>query len=65
MSDRRRNRILTRGSWGEASRIADILRKETVGGALLLAGAVVALVWVNSPARDSYTALRDYTVGPS
>ena len=56
--------ILGRGSWGETARIAEVLRKETVGGALLLLGTVVALVWVNSPAGDSYTALRDYTIGP-
>ena len=63
MSDRR-PRILVRGSFNEATRIAQILRKETVGGALLLVGTVVALVWVNSPAGDGYTALRDYTIGP-
>jgi Na+:H+ antiporter, NhaA family len=59
-----RPRVLTRGSFAESTRIAEILRKETVGGALLLAGTVVALVWINSPAGDSYTALRDHTVGP-
>lgn len=42
-----------------------MLRKETVGGALLLAGTVIALIWINSPAAASYTALRDFTVGPS
>ena len=36
-------RLFGRGSWPEARRIADILRKETIGGVLLLAGAVVAL----------------------
>ena len=56
--------ILGRGSWGETTRIAEVLRKETVGGALLLLATVVALVWVNSPAGDSYTALRDYRLGP-
>ena len=64
MPDRSPNRILGPGSWSEAARIAEILRKETVGGALLLLGSAVALVWINSPAGDSYTALRDYTVGP-
>ena len=64
MSDRRPGRILARGSFSEATRIAEILRKETVGGALLLVGAVVALIWINSPARDAYTTLRDYTIGP-
>jgi NhaA family Na+:H+ antiporter len=60
----RRRHLLTRGSWGESSRVAEILRKETVGGALLLTGALVALVWANSPAGESYTALRELTVGP-
>src|ERR687890_1814456 len=58
-------RVLSRGSWAEARRIADILRKETIGGALLLAGALVALVWANSPWADRYEALRGYTVGPA
>jgi NhaA family Na+:H+ antiporter len=60
-----RTRLFSRGSWAEDSRIAHLLRQETVGGALLLAGTVVALVWVNSPWGASYEALRDLEVGPS
>src|SRR3954452_21915650 len=56
-------KVLGRGSYAEALRIGEILRKETVGGALLVAAAVVALIWANSPASDSYFALRDFTVG--
>jgi NhaA family Na+:H+ antiporter len=56
--------VFSRGSRSETTRIAEVLRKETVGGALLLIGTLAALVWINSPAGDSYTALRDYTVGP-
>ena len=56
--------VFGRGSWSEASRIADVLRQETVGGTLLVIGALVALVWANSPAGDAYAALRDYTIGP-
>ena len=56
--------LFPRGSWPEASRIAALLRRETVGGALLLAAAVVALVWANSPWADAYIGLRDFTVGP-
>ncbi|MFF5228957.1 Na+/H+ antiporter NhaA [Dactylosporangium sp. NPDC000521] len=63
--DRRpRMSLLGRGSWGEASRIGDILRTETVGGALLLAAAVVALLWANSPWRAAYHTLGAVTVGP-
>jgi NhaA family Na+:H+ antiporter len=60
-----RPRLLTRGSWPETRRITAILRKETVGGALLLAATVAALVWANSPWADSYVALRDLKIGPA
>jgi Na+:H+ antiporter, NhaA family len=59
------NRLFGRGTWPEARRIADVLRKETIGGALLLVGAVVALVWANSPWASGYEAMRAYTVGPA
>ena len=54
--------LIPRRSWAETRRISEILRKETVGGALLLVATVVALVWANSPASDSYAALRDLEV---
>jgi NhaA family Na+:H+ antiporter len=57
-------RIFTRGSYGESLRISQILRSETVGGALLLVATVVALVWANSPLADGYFALRDFRIGP-
>jgi len=62
---RRPTYLFDRGSWPETRRIADVLRKETIGGALLLAGAVVALVWANSPWAGGYAAMRDFTVGPA
>lgn len=55
--------LFSRGSWTETSRISDILRKETVGGMLLIAGAVAALVWANSPWAPAYQALADTHVG--
>ncbi|MGX1159748.1 sodium/proton antiporter (NhaA family) [Arthrobacter sp. SLBN-100] len=58
-----RSTIFGRGSYAEALRIGEILRKETVGGALLVIAAVAALVWANSPASDSYFALRDFKIG--
>lgn len=54
---------LGRGSYPEYRRIAEILRKETVGGALLLLATVAALVWANSPAGPAYAALRDARLG--
>ncbi|MFI5492217.1 Na+/H+ antiporter NhaA [Actinoplanes sp. NPDC051859] len=57
--------LFGRGTWPEARRIADVLRKETIGGALLLAGALIALVWANSPWSDGYHALLGYRIGPA
>jgi NhaA family Na+:H+ antiporter len=58
------SRLLTRGSWPESQRLAEILRKETVGGMLLLAAAAAALVWANSPWSQSYRTVSEFTVGP-
>ncbi|PYI65823.1 Na+/H+ antiporter NhaA [Arthrobacter livingstonensis] len=58
-------RILARGSYPESLRVSQILRSETVGGALLLAATVIALVWANSPWADGYFALRDFKIGPA
>ncbi|MFI6522208.1 Na+/H+ antiporter NhaA [Spirillospora sp. NPDC050679] len=61
----RRKALFSRGSWPEARRIGEILRQETVGGVLLLIGAVVAVVWANSPWSGLYSSVRDFTVGPA
>ncbi|MDE9366971.1 Na+/H+ antiporter NhaA [Luteipulveratus sp. YIM 133132] len=58
-------RLLSRGSWPEAHRVADALRTETVGGALLLIAALLAVAWANTPWRDGYTTLRDAHIGPA
>ncbi|MBO0907120.1 Na+/H+ antiporter NhaA [Arthrobacter sunyaminii] len=55
--------VLSRGSYSEKVRIGEILRKETVGGMLLVAAALIAIVWANSPLSDSYFALRDFEIG--
>ncbi|GAA3012558.1 Na+/H+ antiporter NhaA [Streptosporangium longisporum] len=56
--------LFSRGSWAETSRITAILRRETVGGALLLVATVAAMIWANSPWADGYQTLREVTVGP-
>ncbi len=56
-------RLFTRGSWPETRRVIRILRQESVGGAVLLVSAAIALVWANSPWSQSYHALRDFRVG--
>ncbi|MCC9196733.1 Na+/H+ antiporter NhaA [Arthrobacter sp. zg-Y820] len=55
--------IFSRGSYTEKLRIGEILRKETVGGLLLVAAAVIAIIWANSPISGSYFALRDFEIG--
>lgn len=57
--------LFSRPSYRESVRIGDILRKETVGGMVLIAGALLALVWANTPLRESYFALRDFHFGPT
>ncbi|MPR00449.1 Na+/H+ antiporter NhaA [Modestobacter sp. I12A-02628] len=59
------SRLFSRGSWSEASRIAGVLRRETVGGVLLMIAAAAALIWANTPWADGYESLRDTVVGPS
>ncbi len=58
----RSSRMFGRGSWPEASRIAAILRQETLGGVLLLIAAVAALFAANI--GDDYANLRDTAFGP-
>ncbi|MBP3037139.1 Na+/H+ antiporter NhaA [Arthrobacter sp. zg-ZUI100] len=55
--------VLGRASYPEVLRIGEILRKETVGGILLLIATVAALIWANSPASGSYFAIRDFEFG--
>ncbi|MGH3473993.1 MAG: Na+/H+ antiporter NhaA [Aeromicrobium sp.] len=60
MSDRR---LFSRGSWPETSRIAELLRQETIGGVLLIVAALLALVAANL--GDTYADVRDTVIGPS
>ena len=41
-----------------------VLKSETVGGLLLMAAAVVALVWANSAYSESYESIVNFKVGP-
>ncbi len=49
--------------WPERQAIASALRTETVGGLVLLAAAVIALIWANSPLSGAYEAIRDFHFG--
>ncbi|MBC7633618.1 Na+/H+ antiporter NhaA [Aeromicrobium sp.] len=57
------SRLFRRASWPEASRIAEILRQETLGGVLLLIAAVAAITAANL--GDGYASLRDTAFGPA
>ncbi|MFE7116691.1 Na+/H+ antiporter NhaA [Streptomyces sp. NPDC057654] len=61
----RRSTFLGRLSLPERNYIAEALRTETVGGVLLLAAAVAAIVWANTPLRESYESFRGLHLGPS
>ena len=50
---------------GGRRNFADTLRAENTGAILLLSGAVIALIWANSPFGESYRALSSLTFGPS
>lgn len=62
MSDKRT--FLPLSSAAEESFLARLLRQETVGGAVVLGAAVIAVLWANSPWADAYVDLRHVTLGP-
>ncbi len=47
----------------ERNAVVQALRTETVGGLVLLAAAVVALVWANTPWSGVYEQIRDFHFG--
>ncbi|MDT9687033.1 Na+/H+ antiporter NhaA [Streptomyces sp. P9(2023)] len=49
--------------WPERQAVAEALRTETVGGLVLLAAAVIALVWANSPWSAAYESVRNAHFG--
>ena len=57
-------RIFPEPDQSEASFLGDLFRRETVGGALALAAALVGIVWANSAWGDAYLDLRHLDLGP-
>ncbi|MGP3951471.1 Na+/H+ antiporter NhaA [Streptomyces sp. 7N604] len=57
-------KFLGRLSLPERTFVADALRAETVGGVLLLAAAIAALILANTPLSDFYQDVRDFSFGP-
>lgn len=56
--------LFSRLSAGSERNLLDTLRTEKAGGVLLAVGAVLALVWANSPWSAGYEHLREVAVGP-
>ncbi|MFI8340949.1 Na+/H+ antiporter NhaA [Streptomyces sp. NPDC085639] len=63
MSDQRPRIVFGLMPWPERQAIASALRTETVGGLVLLAAAVIALIWANTPFSGAYEAIRDFHFG--
>ena len=59
----RRPRLFPALDPGESSFVGQLLRSETVGGAIALVAAAIAVIWANVDA-DSYHSLRVTEVGP-
>ena len=60
--ERRAERTVRRS---ERRRLVTLLRTESVGGALLVGAAAIALVLANSPLAHAYATVRDWQLGPS
>lgn len=54
----------SRGTYAESRRISEILRKESLGGFILLGATVLAIILSNSPWSDFYFGVRDTELGP-
>ncbi len=57
------NTAFSRGTYSEYSRISEILRKESLGGFILLAATALAIILSNSPLSDTYFGVRDTELG--
>ena len=60
----RRRLFLPGTSPDEETFLGSLLRQETVGGAVMLFAALVAVLWANSPWADSYESVRRWELGP-
>ncbi|MGV0635575.1 Na+/H+ antiporter NhaA [Mycolicibacillus trivialis] len=56
-------RVFSPGSSREAARVRELLRKEALGGVLLVIAATGAILAANSPLSDAYQWLRDVRFG--
>jgi Na+:H+ antiporter, NhaA family len=59
-----RRQVLVVPDARETGLLSDFLRSETLGGALALTAAFVAVVWANSPWSASYVTFQHFFLGP-
>ena len=64
MPDRPRRPFFPRPDSHEETFLGHLLRQETVGGAVVLGAAFVAVLWANSPWASAYDDLRHLQLGP-
>jgi NhaA family Na+:H+ antiporter len=64
VTTRPRRPFLPRPDSHEETFLGHLLRQETVGGAVVLGAALVAVLWANSPWATAYDDLRHLQVGP-
>ncbi len=62
--NQKRPTFLPVSSHSEENFLKRLLRLETVGGAVVLSAAVIALIWANSPWSEAYFDLTHLQVGP-
>ena len=55
----RRPTFLPDADKGESTFVGDLLREETIGGAIVLVAAALAVLWANSPFAASYESLEE------
>ena len=63
-SEHRRPLLFPDPDVAESTFLGDFFRRETVGGAIALLAAALAVVWANSPWSASYDELRAFVIGP-
>ena len=63
-SSKRRPLLFPEPGLAESTFLGDLFRRETVGGAVALLAAAVAVGWANSPVGDAYDAFRHTQIGP-
>jgi NhaA family Na+:H+ antiporter len=61
---RSRRPLFPRPTTHEETFLGHLLRQETIGGAVVLTAAVVAVLWANSPWSATYDDVRHFRIGP-